>query len=567
MEVLDPVVVAGNQNLGQAVPPAIPPSVHKILQSVQAPFNYCAAQTCQQLNKIPGWQLIKPIATTTLSAALTIAKPIYNRTLKKHVDSALPYLVVAGGLAATCTAYRIFSPFLNLTYLLGSWTVGPVVSSTSQFIFSSVLAQITVISNSLGKQVGEFLGGLTTASVSAFLSTSISVGYTIIKEVTWNMSWQQRLFMCTYFGGAFAFTFTSKVILDVVDYYSISAKKAIGAPLLAVESYKAKRLSFIARYADNYFSEFFNRFKPKAFFNKDLQDDINRIIWISKNSKETGKYLPNVLLYGPPGTGKTMVAKKIAQESGCNYVAMAGPQLAACIANGTHISEFNKLLKHAKKSGEPTILFIDEVETFAGDRDQLDQARQELLNVFLNETGNGCSNLMVIAATNKREKLDPAFRSRMTYEREVGLPDSESRFHILKDNIEHRFRNSEELKTVFTDSYLRKIASETYGMTGRDLTMLVYQIRAKKWGFRNNESLTEAIVDKTIYEFVKQKRGPNIFKRTWKDLTEKVERAVNVGRDVWYFEIIHTFRACIRGAVALKEQLYIPIRKPRSIKT
>jgi len=174
-----------------------------------------------------------------------------------------------------------------------------------------------------------------------------------------------------------------------------------------------------------------------------------------------------VLLYGPPGTGKTLLAKAVANESRANFFSISGPEF---ISKWYGESEKNlrKIFKEAEKSA-PAIIFIDEIDSIAPKREEVTgEVERRIVSQLLTMMDGLKSRgkVIVIAATNRENALDPALRrpGRFDREIEIGVPDQKGRKQILQIHT----RNMPLEKDV----ELSKISSITYGFVGADLEVL-----------------------------------------------------------------------------------------------
>ncbi|RSX51780.1 ATPase AAA [Bifidobacterium goeldii] len=184
--------------------------------------------------------------------------------------------------------------------------------------------------------------------------------------------------------------------------------------------------------------------------------------------KALGARIPRgVLLYGPPGTGKTLLARAIAGEAGVPFYAMAGSDFVEMFV-GLGASRVRDLFDEAKKNA-PAIIFIDEIDAvgrkrgsgMSGGHDEREQTLNQLLvemDGFDNDT-----NLIIIAATNRPDVLDPALLRPGRFDRQVAVeaPDLEGREEILKVHAKG--------KPFVPDVDLHMIAVRTPGFTGADL--------------------------------------------------------------------------------------------------
>ena len=184
--------------------------------------------------------------------------------------------------------------------------------------------------------------------------------------------------------------------------------------------------------------------------------------------KALGARIPRgVLLYGPPGTGKTLLARAIAGEAGVPFYSMAGSDFVEMFV-GLGASRVRDLFDEAKKNA-PAIIFIDEIDAvgrrrgsgMGGGHDEREQTLNQLLvemDGFDNDT-----NLIIIAATNRPDVLDPALLRPGRFDRQVAVeaPDLEGREAILKVHAKG--------KPFVPDVDLHAIAVRTPGFTGADL--------------------------------------------------------------------------------------------------
>lgn len=245
-------------------------------------------------------------------------------------------------------------------------------------------------------------------------------------------------------------------------------------------------------------------------FNQELTAKIEEISHTAYNLHKNGGFFQNVLLSGPAGTGKTMVANAIIkgiESKGykMNWIKMTGGTLAQYIKRGEHVSELNKLFESINNSSEPTILFIDEIEALAGNRDKMDKSELlELLDSFLSHTGTESKKFMIIGATNKPQSLDPAVLSRMDYKLHVNPPASRERVQILQQNV-NNFFSQQEKETLLTPTVVKRLASQTAGLTGRALFKLINAIHAKKMA-SDDKQLTSKMIQAVTDDFITQER-------------------------------------------------------------
>ncbi len=174
-----------------------------------------------------------------------------------------------------------------------------------------------------------------------------------------------------------------------------------------------------------------------------------------------------VLLYGPPGTGKTLLAKAVANETGANFLVINGPEVMSKWY-GQSEANLRKVFEEAEKNA-PSIIFIDEIDAIAPKREEVrgeveKRVVSQLLTMMDGLKSRG--KVIVIAATNMENSLDPALRrpGRFDREIEIGVPDTKGRKEILQIHTKNM--------PLEKDVVLDELSSITYGFTGADLQAL-----------------------------------------------------------------------------------------------
>jgi len=174
-----------------------------------------------------------------------------------------------------------------------------------------------------------------------------------------------------------------------------------------------------------------------------------------------------VLLYGPPGTGKTLLAKAVAGETNAHFISLSGPEIM-----GKHYGESEERIREIFSQAEenaPSIIFIDEIDSIAPKRDEVSGELEKRIVSQLLTLMDGMKSrgkVVVIAATNRPDSIDPALRrpGRFDREIEIGIPDEEGRLEIL--SIHTRGMPIEEKVD------LKQISKITHGFVGADLEVL-----------------------------------------------------------------------------------------------
>ncbi len=181
-----------------------------------------------------------------------------------------------------------------------------------------------------------------------------------------------------------------------------------------------------------------------------------------------------VLLAGPPGTGKTLLAKAVANEAGANFHTINGPEIMSKYVGETE-ENLRKIFEEAEEES-PSIIFIDEIDAIAPKRDEASGEVERRMVAQLLTLMDGLESrgqVVVIAATNRPDALDPALRRPGRFDREItiGVPDRKGRKEILQIHT----RNMPLAEDVDLD-YL---ADVTHGFVGADLAALCKEAAMK----------------------------------------------------------------------------------------
>jgi transitional endoplasmic reticulum ATPase len=175
-----------------------------------------------------------------------------------------------------------------------------------------------------------------------------------------------------------------------------------------------------------------------------------------------------VLLYGPPGTGKTLIAKAVANEVDAYFISLSGPEIMS-----KYYGESEKGLREKFEEAEqnaPAIIFIDEIDSIAPKREETkgEVERRVVAQLLALMDGlKGRGQVIVIAATNLPDAIDPALRrgGRFDREIEIGIPDKKGRFEIFQVHTRG--------VPLADDVKIEEFANSTHGFVGADIALLV----------------------------------------------------------------------------------------------
>lgn len=293
-------------------------------------------------------------------------------------------------------------------------------------------------------------------------------------------------------------------------------------------------------------------FKDVAGADEEKQELEEIVDFLKKPNKykEIGAKVPKgVLLLGPPGTGKTLLARAVAGEAGCPFFPISGSDFVEMFV-GVGASRVRDLFEQAKKHA-PSIIFIDEIDAvgrhrgagLGGGHDEREQTLNQLLVEMDGFTGN--ESVIVIAATNRRDILDPALLRPGRFDRQivVGYPDVKGREEILKVHAKN--------KPLAPDVDLKVIAQTTQGFTGADLENLLNEA-ALLAARAERMSITEADIEEATMKVI---AGPEKKSRIVSEHDKKVTAYHEAGHAVAAYNLktqdkVHQVTIIQRGMAA-----------------
>ncbi len=250
---------------------------------------------------------------------------------------------------------------------------------------------------------------------------------------------------------------------------------------------------------------------------KEELEEVVEFLQSPKKFNELGAKIPKgVLLYGPPGTGKTLLGRAVAGEAGVPFFSISGSDFVEMFV-GVGASRVRDLFEQAKKSA-PCIVFIDEIDAvgrqrgagLGGGHDE----REQTLNQLLVEMDGFAPNegIIIIAATNRPDILDPALLRPGRFDREVtvGIPDITGRKAILQVHMRGKPFNE--------DVEVDVIARRTPGFTGADLENLVNEA-ALLAARRDKKNITQEELENSIERVI---AGPEKKSRVISDFEKRL---------------------------------------------
>jgi cell division protease FtsH len=295
------------------------------------------------------------------------------------------------------------------------------------------------------------------------------------------------------------------ILIGLIFWFLLSSMQSGGGKVMQFGKSKAK---MVTKETSN------TTFKDVAGIDEALEEleEIKDFLKRPDRFKALGAKIPRgVLLYGPPGTGKTLVAKAVAGEAGVPFFSISGSDFVEMFV-GVGASRVRDLFEQAKASS-PAIIFVDEIDAVGRQRGAGigggNDEREQTLNQLLVEMDGFDSDISVIliAATNRPDILDPALLRPGRFDRQIGVgaPDLAGREQILRVHSKN--------KPVDDDVDLALIARRTPGFTGADLANVLNEA-ALLSARENRKTIDAATVDEAIDRVI---GGPQKKSRLMKD--------------------------------------------------
>lgn len=256
-----------------------------------------------------------------------------------------------------------------------------------------------------------------------------------------------------------------------------------------------------------------------------------------------------VLLYGPPGTGKTLLAKAVANESSAHFISISGPEIMSKFY-GESEARLREIFKEAKEKS-PSIIFIDEIDSIAPKREEVTgeverRVVSQMLSLMDGLEARG--KVIVIAATNRPNAIDPALRRPGRFDREIEIkvPDRKGRLEVLQIHTRHM--------PLTEDVDLEKLASVTHGFVGADLEYLCKEGAMK--------TLRRVLPEMKLEEEKLQPEFLNKLEVTGKDFADALKEITPSAMREVYLETPDVKWSDVGGLESVKKELQEAVEWP-----
>lgn len=258
-----------------------------------------------------------------------------------------------------------------------------------------------------------------------------------------------------------------------------------------------------------------------VIFKPIIEEELRDVAIATRNTKINKSFYRNFMFYGPPGTGKTLFAKRLAQHSGMDFAMFSGGDIGPLGTSA--VSQIHKIFDWSQTSKRGLLLFIDEAEAFLSDRRSSRKSEElhQVVDAFLNRTGEQSNKYMFVLSTNIPEQIDEAVEDRIDEEIEFEIPSLDERKRLVRlyfDKFVLQPAASGKRRGLKIDEFdygalCDKIAEKLEGFSGRAISKLAVAWQADAFASVDRKITEEMImkrVEKTIPRYMKRLERKNL---------------------------------------------------------
>lgn len=261
-----------------------------------------------------------------------------------------------------------------------------------------------------------------------------------------------------------------------------------------------------------------------VIFKPAIEEELRDVAIATRNTKVNKSFYRNFMFYGPPGTGKTLFAKRLAQHSGMDFAMFSGGDVGPM--GRSAVSHIHKIFDWSQTSKRGLLLFIDEAEAFLSERrsGKVSEELHQVVDAFLNRTGEQSNKYMFVISTNLPEQIDKAVEDRIDEEIEFEIPSLDERKRLVrlyfsKYVLEPASAGKRRGMRVDQFDYgvvCDRIAEMINGFSGRAISKLAVAWQADAFASADR-LLTEAMimkrVNKSIPRYMKrlERQNPKLY--------------------------------------------------------
>lgn len=261
-----------------------------------------------------------------------------------------------------------------------------------------------------------------------------------------------------------------------------------------------------------------------VIFRPSIEEELRDVAIATRNTKMNKSFYRNFMFYGPPGTGKTLFAKRLAQHSGMDFAMFSGGDVGPM--GRSAVSHIHKIFDWSQTSRRGLLLFIDEAEAFLSERrsGKVSEELHQVVDAFLNRTGEQSNKYMFVLSTNLPEQIDKAVEDRIDEEIEFEIPSLEERKRLVRLYFDKyvlepaALAKRRGIKVAQFDygAVCDKIALMLEGFSGRAISKLAVAWQADAFA-TSDRLLTEEMVmkrvNKSIPRYMKrlERKNPKLY--------------------------------------------------------